>query len=143
MANIIIKDRPLKKLLFNLVDEEWTIGIHKDAILDGQPIANYASANEFGTDTVPQRSFLRSTVAEHVARLRQNLVNASKAAIDLKGRRGRVAEKAAQELAKAIKDKIRDLDSPPNAQSTIDRKGSNNPLIETGAMRDSIEARKK
>lgn len=33
---------------------------------------------------------------------------------------------------------ITDLKSPPNAQSTIRKKGSDNPLIDTGAMRQSV-----
>ena len=30
---------------------------------------------------------------------------------------------------------------PPNAPSTIDRKGSNRPLVDTGEMRDNVEYR--
>ena len=37
-----------------------------------------------------------------------------------------------------VKQEITDLDTPPNAQSTIDRKGSSSPLIDTGALRQSI-----
>lgn len=46
----------------------------------------------------------------------------------------------------AIKQYITDLDSPPNKPSTIRRKGSSNPLIDTGNMRASVTskvARKK
>jgi len=34
---------------------------------------------------------------------------------------------------------IRDIKQPPNAPSTIRKKGSDNPLIDTGRLRQSIE----
>ena len=37
-----------------------------------------------------------------------------------------------------VQDTIRDLDDPPNAPSTIAAKGADNPLIDTGRMRQSI-----
>lgn len=37
-----------------------------------------------------------------------------------------------------VKQYMTDLRTPPNAQSTIDKKGSDNPLIDTGALRQSI-----
>ena len=37
-----------------------------------------------------------------------------------------------------IKDKINRLGSPPNAPSTVRRKGSDNPLVDTGTMRESL-----
>jgi hypothetical protein len=37
-----------------------------------------------------------------------------------------------------VRKAIRDLDSPPNAESTIKAKGSSNPLIDTGQMINSI-----
>jgi len=37
-----------------------------------------------------------------------------------------------------VKQQITDLRSPPNAQSTIERKGSSNPLIDTGLMRQTV-----
>lgn len=37
-----------------------------------------------------------------------------------------------------VKQEITDLRTPPNAASTIAKKGSDNPLIDTGALRQSI-----
>lgn len=37
-----------------------------------------------------------------------------------------------------VKEYIRDLKEPPNAPSTVKKKGSNNVLIDTGAMRASV-----
>lgn len=40
--------------------------------------------------------------------------------------------------AAAVKVYMTDLKTPPNAASTIRKKGSNNPLIDSGAMRQSV-----
>lgn len=37
-----------------------------------------------------------------------------------------------------IQRRIADLRDPPNAASTVDRKGSSNPLIDTGEMRQKV-----
>ena len=44
-------------------------------------------------------------------------------------------------VAGAIQQSIRDLRDPPNAPATIERKGSSNPLIDTGFMRLSVSWR--
>lgn len=46
------------------------------------------------------------------------------------------------ELADAIKDYARELDSPPNHPFTVENKGSSNPLVDTGDMIGSITWRK-
>lgn len=38
----------------------------------------------------------------------------------------------------SVKQAITDLKDPPNARSTIAKKGSDNPLIDTGNLRQSI-----
>jgi hypothetical protein len=43
-----------------------------------------------------------------------------------------------QQLSTAIKKYARDLSSPPNRPYTIEQKGSSNPLVDTGAMIESI-----
>ncbi|WP_368648977.1 hypothetical protein ABRY95_13820 [Castellaniella ginsengisoli] len=50
----------------------------------------------------------------------------------------RIMARVGLEAEGAIKDYITNLDTPPNAASTIRKKGSSNPLIDTGNMRDSV-----
>ena len=42
-----------------------------------------------------------------------------------------------------IQKEITDLKTPPNAESTIKKKGSSNPLIDTGLMRNSVKHKVK
>jgi hypothetical protein len=44
-------------------------------------------------------------------------------------------------IASDFRRKITTLRSPPNAPSTVAKKGSSNPLIDTGAMRQSVRSR--
>ena len=119
-----------------------TVGVHAEDTdrKDGGNMALVASANEFGTadGRIPARSFLRSTIDTRrrdilaVARKTRNAVIDRK----LSGEDG--LNVIAQWVEAAIKKTIEDLKDPPNAPSTIARKGSDNPLIDTGQLINSI-----
>lgn len=91
---------------------------------------------------IPERSFLRTgyddardTVMKH-ARLMLADVTAGtmSEALLFKG--------VGIELSDAIKDHARDLKNPPNHPFTTERKGSSNPLVDTGDMIGGITWRK-
>lgn len=113
------------------------VGVRGQA--DGE-LATIAAANEFGTRDghVPERSFLRSTVDENRAEYAKALGQVLEGVID-----GRSATPGLQRIgvrAKAdVQRKIRAIKTPPNAPSTIRQKGSRNPLIDTGRLRQSID----
>jgi hypothetical protein len=97
-----------------------------------------AAANEFGTSTIPERSFIRSTVDERQADLRE-VVRAVTREVAAGRRSAREAGGIlGQWMQAAIRQQIVDVDTPPNAPETIERKVSSNPLIDTGQMRQSI-----
>jgi hypothetical protein len=103
-------------------------------------LADRATHNEFGAPraNVPERSFIRSTFDEerpNMLRIRNNLMEAIlfgsttvKEALLI----------VALYLESKIKQKIVELSDPPNAPSTIEKKGFNNPLVETLRMRDGV-----
>lgn len=104
----------------------------------GINIAQYAAENEFGTKYIPERSFIRSTFDDNLASLESFVVrqvglvvDGSIGPIDMLKRIGLVMETN-------IKNTIRRIVSPPNSPRTIARKGSSKPLIDTGAMINSI-----
>lgn len=105
---------------------------------DGQQIAEYAAANEFGTEKAPERSFMRSAFDENVAELTREMegryAQMMRGALTTRAALGLVGLK----LQDMIKDKISSNIPPPNADSTIARKGSSRTLIDTGAMKNSI-----
>lgn len=101
-------------------------------------VVEYAAFNEFGTKNVPQRSFLRSTADENQRKYGDLLAKAVVETVDGKPLRqafGKVGEVAVGD----VQQKIRNLATPPNAPSTIKKKGSSNPLIDSGRLRQSID----
>lgn len=120
-------------------------------------LAGYAAVNEFGTTnagrnrniTIPERSFLRSTVDVNAQVYSVELQAAGASAVDavvatrsadqglaaLDKALGRLGIRATRDVQQTI----RDLRTPANAKSTLQRKyPGDNPLIDTGRMRQSI-----
>jgi hypothetical protein len=103
---------------------------------NGDSIPLRAAMNEFGTAKAPPRPFMRNMIAAKSDEWPDALAGALKAndydatkALELVG--GGIAGQLQQSII--------DLTSPPLAQSTIDRKGSEKPLIEHGDMLDAVD----
>ena len=114
------------------------IGIHQDAKNEGLSIAEYGAYNEFGTENIPERSFMRSTFDE-----KKSDINADMARRYDQVKTGKIGVHRALSLiglkhAQEIQDKIGSNISPANSESTIARKKSTKTLIDTSAMRQSI-----
>ena len=128
------------KTLPQIEKKEVAIGVQADAVDEetGEYIAVRALYNELGTVHIDARPFISSTSDERRndwwAKFEQGLNKAlygtshADAPFELSGLLAQ----------RDITNKIRDIKTPSLAQSTIDRKGSSNPLIDTGQMRQSI-----
>lgn len=103
---------------------------------NGTPVAAVAAWNEFGTKTIPERPFFRQAIAE----MQDGIVNILKAGIDPK--EGVVDQQLANRIGAyaqgQVQKSITKLDEPPNAPATVAAKGSSNPLIDKGTMRQSV-----
>lgn len=101
-------------------------------------VAQIGFWNEFGTTTIPERSFIRSTIQKekkNIIALQRKLwkqIVSGKMKIDTG--LGLLGEF----MADAIRKKIVSLSSPANKPATIAAKGSSNPLIDTGQLKNSI-----
>ena len=99
-------------------------------------VAEVAAANEFGYG-VPERPAFRQAIDGNTDRLRQSILRAS--AEVLLGTDVRRALNPVGLLAQTVtRQQITDLRDPPNSERTIQRKGSSNPLIDTGQLRQSV-----
>lgn len=117
-----------------------TVGVQADAGAgeDGVPIAEYAGYNEFGTERIPSRPFMRNSfdgnlaeISETIARLTGG-VQDGKITPDQAG--GLLGELHQGHVQATIQDGV----PPPNAPETIRRKGSSKPLIDQGDLVRSI-----
>ncbi|MFJ7662020.1 hypothetical protein ACIQXW_06420 [Lysinibacillus sp. NPDC097162] len=108
-----------------------------------------ASVHEFGATirrgggsiTIPERSFLRTTFDEKneewVNFFKSQLKQVLALQMDVQTLFNRLGARMVGDVQK----KITDLDAPPNAPSTIIKKGSSNPLIDTGGLRMRVTYR--
>lgn len=134
-------DKGMQEILSDLKELsefEIKVGIQSgDTNSDGQSLAEIAAYNEFGTGRIPARPFLRSSVEEHnnwtdeTERVWNGVING-----DVTPQYG--AELIGDKAASDIQEKLTAGPWVPNAPSTIARKGSDRPLIDTGELRRSI-----
>lgn len=104
-------------------------------------IATIAAVNEFGTadGRIPARPFLSTAIEEGAPKFVRTVelglpkvLSGEQPMSWLMHRVGNIAKGEVQQ-------KITDIKNPPNAPATIAKKGSSNPLIDTGALRNSID----
>ena len=108
-----------------------------DAYEGGTSTAEVAAYNELGSSDTPARPFMKQSFENHEDELRAacERVNATITS-------GGSVEQALNALGVAVKGLIQteivDGDFAENAPSTIKKKGSDRPLIDTGTMRQSV-----
>jgi len=139
---IVEKDRGwnrIKKDYATLSRASLKVGLQAGDVDDsGVPIATYGFYNEFGTERIPERSFIRSTADEQRENWNRLLDAAYQKIIDGKITPRKalaiVGTKAQQDIQKKI------VDGPfqENSDATKERKNSNRPLIDTSLMRQSV-----
>jgi hypothetical protein len=107
---------------------------------DGAPIAVIAAVQEFGSadGRIPERSFLRVPLRQNVDAFKKQwralIPKVVRGELTMHQMMSQIGAKAASVSQEAIEEGI----APGNAESTKKRKGSSKPLIDTGALRQSI-----
>jgi hypothetical protein len=101
-------------------------------------LGDVAVWNEYGTDRIPERSFIRSTHDENVSKWRKVTDDLRSAVIIGKHTTEWALKYMGLVIKTAIQKKIRDQIPPPNAESTVARKHSTTPLIDTGQLINSL-----
>ena len=94
--------------------------------------------NEFGTRFIPARPTLRPTMKRATKTYQPIMKNLLKQLALGKISANKAASILGLKAQSDIQKAMIDLKVPPNAESTKDRKGSSNPLIDTGATRQHI-----
>lgn len=115
---------------------EVSVGFMADALYpDGTPVAQVAFYNEFGTSRIPPRPFFRGMIAKNSPGWAMRMSKAA-AYYDFDGQK--VLELMGQTIQEKLQEAIVDFSDPANAPSTIEKKGFDKPLIDTGHMKDSV-----
>lgn len=105
---------------------------------DGTSVIDVAFFNEFGTITIPQRSFIRSTAAENSSRIANKTEKELGTMVDCRITPKIALGRVADLIAKLIVRKINSNVPPPNAIATLDRKTGQKTLVDTGHMRSQV-----
>lgn len=130
-----------------LFDRSYTsVGVQQgsqEVLNEPEPLSDLitkAVVNEFGAPrrNIPSRPFFRSAFDMNLKKIEVFQVSTYKAITDGRMSVRKGLQIIGQFMESRIKKRILFLTSPPNAQSTIDKKGSSNPLIDTGNLRQSI-----
>ena len=131
--------RAITRELKKLGVASLTVGVQGNAPghPSGQNMADIATWNEFGTETAPARSFLRSTFDKAGYYETELTGLAKRVGAELTARRA--LRILGMKITSDVKSTIVNLKEPPNAASTIAEKGSSNPLVDTGKLRQSID----
>ena len=131
------KDKGYRSILQAMRDLDGlqvTAGVPASA---GEEVVIYGAANEFGTDTIPERSYLRSTLDANRKTYGVMMAKALKAAMG-----GTpiiiAAQKVADQMAVDVKRTILSGVSPALDEATIKAKGSSQTLIDSGTLLHSI-----
>lgn len=109
----------------------------KDDYDDGTSLVEVAARNEFGSDTIPPRPFMKQSFETHKEQLKRVCQYAAKS-VAAGGDVQQALNSIGVAAKGAVQEEIRDGDFAPNAASTIKAKGSSHPLIDTGHMRESV-----
>lgn len=124
-----------------LAKKAVAVGLPDDVIHDpsGLAYSELGTIHEFGSSDgrVPERSFLRSMLVDRRKDINRLLNTTAKRVAN-----GRDANAELERLALwsqgAVQEQIVDVDTPANAPATIAKKKSDNPLVDTGAMRQAV-----
>ena len=115
-------------------------GNHDESGEDGETlsVADVASFHEFGTENIPQRSFIRAPIRDNKDTIMDVQARALRAVMlgtmNIKEGLSLVGEAAQADMVNAINAGI----EPGLEASTIAAKGSSTPLIDSGQLKQSI-----
>lgn len=114
-----------------------TVGIHEDAgnTEDGAMTqAQNGALQNFGNDKIPARPWLIPGVESATP----DVIDTIASGIEKGLPTDQIMEQVGAIAAGATQQYMTDLREPPNAKSTIAKKGSDNPLIDSGSLRASV-----
>lgn len=151
----------LEQLTSNIIE----VGIFGES---GSEILMIASVQEFGCDIqvtqkmrkylhamglhlkqttqeihIPERSFIRSGFDDKESKIRNEANKLLERVLNLELNVNVFFETLGEFIVGQLQEYMTDLKTPPNHPFTIEQKGSSNPLIDTGRLRQSITFRIK
>lgn len=143
MANMFTDLTPEGKRYFQQLKEleslEVKVGYQRGEVVteEGADMVDIAAYNELGSSNTPARPFMKQSFENHEDELKKSCEEVNQTLAQ-----GGTAQEALSKLGVfckgLVQDEIVNGGFAPNAESTIKRKGSETPLIDSGHMRQSV-----
>lgn len=138
--------RSLEALINNLGDNtQVLIGVQKGAgnYDDGLPLAVVAAANHFGANlaaniSIPARPFLDVAIEKNQRKYSVTAKNLLPKVLEGEMEMDQLLDSIGLQAASDVQEFMVELKTPPNAPRTVKKKGSSNPLIDSGHLVQSI-----
>ena len=107
---------------------------------NGMSVVDVAMINNFGSNSrnIPARPFMSLAKKPAIEAIQKPILQMTHFLNKGKITKKKMAEVVSPLVVSAFKKTITDLREPPNAASTIRKKKSDNPLIDTGLMKNSL-----
>ena len=126
------------KTLRDIGEKEVSVGFFpEDVYDDGTPISEIAAYNDLGTSHIPARPFMEQAVDGHTSEIERAIEEAYECIVE-----GDNLETfyhiIGAFLQGLVQKEISSGNFVPNAPATIRKKGSAQPLIDTGRMKQSV-----
>lgn len=128
----------LKSLTVRVGYQSGETAASSDGESTGADLCEIAVYNELGTATIPSRPFMRDSVDKHADTINAFIKHQKDLFISGKITAEQMLNAIGVFQKGLVQSEIVDGDFEPNAPSTIRRKGSDKPLIDTGKMRQSV-----
>ena len=134
------KFKKMEKTIEELSKLEVFIGYNASSgnYEDGVTVLEIAVFNAFGTEHIPSRPFIQNVDLGRRNEINNFIKAQVKAGLDAGSDARKIMNTIGVYVKGIIQDEIVTGNWVPNAPSTIKRKGSNKPLIDTGRMRQSV-----
>ncbi len=118
---------------------ETRIGFQAGEAMHGETdMCKIAMFNELGTESIPSRPFLRNSVDNHMDEIEAHLKAWCEKILQGEMEAHELMSNMGMLMQGIIRKEISEGSFVPNAPSTVSKKGSDRPLIDSGLMRDSV-----
>jgi len=139
-------DLGFKKIIANLKSwdgKEVAVGLFGEGDDPETNLAYRGAIQEYGTKDgkIPSRPFTRQCFSKNLKTLKKVIGGAYGRMLDLKTRGPKALERIGEWYTGKVKEEITSGSFTPNAISTIAKKGSSKPLIDTAEMRNRVASK--
>lgn len=141
MAHVTDRDLGLKTFIRQLEvarTVEVAVGILAGDASNGEQLVVRAVCNEYGTEDIPERSFMRTSFDENVGKIKSDMDQQAGLVMEGKSTVRSALATIGRRHQDRIKRKIGSNIQPPNHPETVRRKKSSRTLIDKGEMLNGV-----